>query len=354
MKPVSMQDVARACGVSKNSVSLALRHSPQIPERTRRRIEKAAARLGYRKNAVVSELMARLHAGGSRRFQCTLALINANRDPEAFSTHPTIPVYVEGCQRRAAELGYELDPFWLHEPGISASRWSQIFRARGIPGAILVGLMEENRLPESFRPLTQEFPMVVTGVRTRDPSLSFACVDHHMVALRAMEKVTELGYQRPGLVLDARIDALVEHRFSAGYVTGQQTLPAKNRLRPFLSVEQARNQRSLFNRWLETQKPDVIFTLYREVKAWVEASGWRVPDDVLLVQYEWRKNCADWPGMDQHNDLAGQAAVDLLVGMIHRAERGPPPFPLATLIGPTWREGSKIAHRPSRPSFKES
>jgi len=46
--------------------------------------------------------------------------------------------------------------------------------------------------------------------------------------------------------------------------------------------------------------------------------------------------------MNQHNDLSGQAAVDMLVGMLHRGERGPPSFPIATLIGPSWIEGTKL------------
>ena len=72
----------------------------------------------------------------------------------------------------------------------------------------MVGLMDENRLPAHFEPVWTEFPLVVTGVRTRSPSLSFTCVDHHMVALRAFEKALELGCKRPSLVLDQKIDAV--------------------------------------------------------------------------------------------------------------------------------------------------
>ena len=134
MNPVSMNDVAREAGVSKNTVSLALRRDPQIPEKTRSRIARIARRMGYRRNPVVGELMARLHAGGDRRFQSTLALVNANQSRSALSHHPTIPVFVRGCRKRAAELGYQLDVFWMHEPGMTAARLIQIFRARGIPG----------------------------------------------------------------------------------------------------------------------------------------------------------------------------------------------------------------------------
>lgn len=333
-----MSDVALAAGVSKNTVSLALRGDRQIPERTRARIAGIAKRMGYRRNPVVGELMARLHAGGVRRFRSTLALINGNRSRAALSAHPTIPVYVRGCRQRASELGYGLDDFWLHDPALSPERWVQVLRARGISGGIIVGLMDENRLPATILPAIREFPFVVTGVRTREPELSFACTDHHMVAVRAFEKVLELGWRRPGLVLDPKIDALVEHRFSAGYRTGQEAVPAARRLKPFTLIEAARRDREIFRDWLRREKPDAIFCLYREVKDWIEECGWRVPENVALIQYEWREDAPDWPGMNQHNDLAGQAAVDMLVGMIHRAEKGPPPFPMATLISPTWVE----------------
>lgn len=338
MNPVSMSDVAREAGVSKNTVSLALRKDPQIPEKTRSRIAKVARRMGYRRNPVVGELMARLHSGGNRRFQSTLALINANQDRNAILHHPTIPVFVRGCRSRAEELGYNLDVFWMHEPGVPAERQIQIFRARGIPGGVIVGLLKENRIADSFLPVIEAFPFVVTGVRTREPALSFACADHHMVALRAFEKALELGFKRPGLVLDREIDALVDYRFSAGYRTGQQGLPKNMRIRPFFDVREARQNRNLFRKWLRVEMPDVIFTLYNEVRDWIEETGKHVPEDIALIQYEWRENRPECPGINQHNDLAGQAAVDMLVGALHRGERGTPPFPIATLIGPSWMD----------------
>lgn len=332
--PVSMADVALAAGVSKNTVSLALRGDPRISAPTSRRILRVSRRLGYKRNPVVGELMARLHSGGARRFQCALALINANADRRAFTRHPTIPVYVRGCRGRAAELGYRFEEFWMHDQSLAPRRMVEILKARGIPGGVIVGMMDENRIPSRFLPVIEALSFVVTGVRTRDPELSFACVDHHTVALKAFEKALESGFRRPGLVLDSRIDALVDHRFTAGYRTGQESLPRNRRLRPFLDVLEARRSRSVFREWLVSQKPDVLFTLYNEAADWVAETGLGIP----LIQYEWREKNPTLPGMDQHNDLVGKAAVDMLVGMLHRSERGVPPFPVATLISPSWRD----------------
>lgn len=335
-----MAEVARAAGVSKNAVSLALRHSPQITAATRRRIERAAERLGYRRNPVVGELMARLRQSGHPAFQATLALINANRHPRALTEHPTVPSYVAGCRRRASALGYALDTFWMHDPANSGESLVRTFEARGIRGAILVGLMDENHLPDRFRPVVARFPCVVTGVRTRDPALSFACVDHHVVALHAIERAIELGYRRPALVLDPVIDELVQGRFTAGFLIGQRSLPRANRLPP--CYHRSDEDGAAFCRWVKRARPDVIFTLYNIVRHWLEENGWNVPRDIGLIQLEWRPSHPEWAGLHQHNDLVGEAAMDMLAGMLHRGESGPPAFPRATLIGPTWMDGSTV------------
>jgi DNA-binding LacI/PurR family transcriptional regulator len=337
-----MADVAKLAGVSKNAVSLALRHDPQISVATRERIAKAAAAIGYQYHPVVGELMARLRQSQTGGSKATLALINANADPQGLKAHPTVPTYFAGCRHRARELGYSLDTFWLHDPHVRGKTLLRVLRSRGIRGVLLVGLMKVNRLPKHFLPVAEALPCVVTGVRTRKPALSFTCVDHHVLSLRAFEQVIAKGYRRPGLVLDQTIDDLVEGRFSAGYMIGQQALPASRRLRPFFRMEEAKEDPRVFTEWFEREQPDMIFTLYNVVKKWIQEMGLSVPEDIGLAQLEWRQNRPDWAGMDQHNTVCGEAAVDMLVGMIHRGESGIPAFPRATLVGSSWVEGKTL------------
>lgn len=343
MSQPTMAAVAKAAGVSKNTVSLALRGSPRISDETRHNVEQAARKLGYKLNPTVAHLMAELRQTRSPGFQATLAMINANENPDAFTNHPTIPAYVTGCRQRAEQLGYHLDEFWMHEPNMPVARWQSIFRTRGIRGIVIVGMMKQNRLPAHLAPLWEEFPSLVTGVRTREPALSFACSDHHSLALMAFEKAIAMGYKRPGLVLDGVIDELVEGRFTAGFLTGQsRLLPVKQRTRPFHKVEAARKDRTVFAKWFNETKPDVIFTLYHEVKRWIQEMGLSVPRDVGLIQYEWRSDHGTWAGMDQRNDLVGIAAVDMLVSLVHHNERGIPEHPRATLIGSQWVGGATV------------
>ncbi len=335
-----MAEVAKAVGVSKNTVSLALRGSPRVLAQTRALITQKAEEMGYRLNPTVAHLMAHLRQTRVPRYQATLAIMNAYKKPDAFTKHATIPSYVEGCRRRASQLGYQLDAFWLYEPDMSVARWRSIFLSRNIRGIIVVGLMQNNRLPAHMSQLWDEFPAVVTGVRTRAPALSFACSDHHALALEAFERAIRLGYRRPALVLDRVIDDLTEGRFTAGFLTGQSRLVSDaQKTLPFYDVAAARVDPVVFSNWVKENQPDVIFTLYHEVKRWVLDLGLRIPEDLGLIQYEWRADHADWSGMDQRNDLVGEAAVDMIISMVHHNQRGIPPQALATMIGPRWVDG---------------
>lgn len=335
----TLADIARRVGCSKYTVSLALREDRQISAATRAKVQEVATELGYRPNATVSHLMAQLRASRTTRFQAKLALINANRDEQALTKHPTIPTYVRGCESRAARTGYAFDRFWMHDPKLNAKRLARILQTRGIRGIILVGLMDSNRLPAEFASLWKAFPTVVTGVRTREPALSFCCVDHHNLALQAMERALALGYRRPGLVLDEVIDELIERRFSAGFQTGQNSLPLARRLPVFSRGVAAAKEPPEFRAWLDRHQPDVVFTLYNHVTHWIEAAGKRVPQDVGIIQLEWRDSRPDVAGMNQHNFAVGEAAVDMVISQIHNNETGVNEFPRATMIGATWVDG---------------
>jgi LacI family transcriptional regulator len=339
---VNMSDIAKALGVSKNTVSLALRHDPQIPQSTRERVSRVADEMGYRANPVVSELMVRLRASQSERFKAKLAILNANNAKDALKSHPTLPEYVKGCNRRAEKLGYSIDEFWLYESGLTTERLRDILLSRGIRGIIIVGLMKTNVLPDRFSALWQEFPSVVTGVRTHHPTFSFCCVDHYSLAMEAVSKAIELGYKRPGMVLDPKIHSLVDGRFASGFHHGMESKLGKSEDCVLFDEQTSSRPSPLFTNWLKTRRPDVVLTLYNQPLHWLEQLGYSIPEHIGVIQMEWRSTRPHIAGMHQHNDLTGEAAVDTLINQIHNNERGVPGNPRATLIAATWKPGATI------------
>ena len=57
---VTVRDIARECGVSATTVSLALRNHPRISKKTKEKVQAAARRMNYTGNPLVSALMTRL------------------------------------------------------------------------------------------------------------------------------------------------------------------------------------------------------------------------------------------------------------------------------------------------------
>ena len=324
------------------AVSFALRGDSQVSIQTQKRVKKIAERLGYQKNPIVAELMVRLRTSTENRYQATLGLINVNEDQNAFARHPTLPTYVRGIRAAAKRQGYTLDSFWLGDPEFTPERFIRILKTRNIRGLLLVGLMNKNRLPLGYRKIWENFSCVVTGVRTHEPTLSFACVDHHAVAMLAFEKALEQGYSRPALVLDDVIDTLIERRFSAGVLVAQSRILQKNRIPAFFKVREADQDPKIFEEWMKQHQPDCIITLYHRIRGWLEKMRYRIPDEIGLIQLEWREDHSDWAGIHQHNDQVGAAAVSMLIQQIHEDRKGIQEYPAATLIQGSWKSGKTV------------
>jgi LacI family transcriptional regulator len=93
---------------------------------------------------------------------------------------------------------------------------------------------------------------------------------------------------------------------------------------------------------MNTHRPDVVFTLYNCVMHWIADMGLEVPRDVGVVQLEWRASRPEVAGMNQHNEVTGAAAVDMVINQIHNHEAGVPEFPRATIVGTTWMDGASV------------
>jgi LacI family transcriptional regulator len=339
-----MHQIAQRAGVGKATVSLALRNDPRLRPETRQRIQKLAAKMGYHSNATVSNLMALLRVSRTPKYQATLGLLNVSPDLNMLTTLCTFREWVAGASERAVQLGYGLDRFWIHEPGISPRRLAEILESRNIRGLVVAALLDRFGLPSGFDPIWKHFACVVIGVRPARPALNFCSNDQFTTAFNAVQRLWEYGYRRIGLVISPDVDGMVDRRFSAGYWAGREAAGAPAHLHvPICPFHPARAVS--FRAWYAQHKPDAILCINVEVKKWIEEMNIKVPEEVGLAHLDRNDDLPEWAGMHQNNTLIGAAGIDMLVGQLHRNEIGLPSFPKASLIESTWMDGPTIARR---------
>jgi DNA-binding LacI/PurR family transcriptional regulator len=301
--------------------------------------------MGYRTNATVANLMAQLRASRTPKYQATLGLLNVSSDPKTLTGLCTFREWAKGCQERAVQMGYGLDPFWLHEPGISPARLAKILESRNIRGLIIAALLDRSGLPEEFETIWQGFACVAVGVRPASPPLNFSSNDQYSTALHAVQRLWQYGYRRIGLVLSPEVDAMVDRRFSAGFWAGHEGLVECDRI-PTFPFHSAREMS--FRAWYAQHRPDAIVCIHDQVKKWIEEMHIKIPEEVGLAHLDRHEDLPDWSGMNQNNTLVGAAAVDMLVGQLHRNEVGLPEFPKASFIQSSWVDGPTTARHAVR------
>jgi len=334
----NMQQIADAAGVSKSAVSLALRNDPRIPESTRERIQKVAHEMGYQRNPVVDSLMTQLRAGRQPSFQANLGLINCSPNKDLKENH-TFRRLREGVFRRAEQLGYGVEEFWLQQPDMRPERLKQIIETRGIRGLVLVAALDPDTIADGYIKFWYNFACSVIGVTHLKDNLDCASNDQYLTSRNAARKVLELGYKRPIMVVPAADDVLLEDKFSAGFYSATRSLPAKDRL-PLLPIDPGAPAKAIAR--IHKLKPDVVITNKVELYDALIKEGISIPEDMGLVHLDWHDGISHLAGMRQNNRVVGSAGVDLVVGQLHKNEHGAQEFPKVVQIESVWINGGSV------------
>lgn len=343
-----MAAIAKRAGVAKSTVSMALRDDPRITADQRKRIQKVAGQMGYQTNALVARLMAELRKSRKQKYLASLAVINVwKSDAESNLGISNTKSWLLGFEERAAQLGYSIDRFWIHQPGVKPARLASILEARNIQGVIFHGVRSEDCLDKA-RTIWTRFPSVVIGAHLRTPSLSFVINDHYFSAVQACRQLAGAGYQRIGIVLDQWLDEVVEHRYVAGYLA-----MVKNTRDPVppLILEPARpgdqsaleKRKKSFFEWIRGHQPDACLCINSYLLDWIRDLGVKVPAQMgfalLDLPEEFKGRVA---GMDPRSQETAKKAVDVLVGQLHRGEFGIPEVQSGTMIENQWSPGETV------------
>jgi len=335
---VRLQDIADKAGVSKATVSLALRNHSSIPPETRARVQAVAEQLNYRPNPLVSALMThRRITQPSKPTHLTLAMIVnfTRRGPwQRYLSEDLL----SSAAARAEQLGYRLEEFWMGDLKMSAQRLSEVLYRRNIPGIIVAPLPAAHG---HLRINWPHFSAVAIGYSLLRPLLHRVTTNRFLAMRNAVRHLRRMGYKRMGLAMQLDQDARVDHQWGAAFTWEQQQTEISLHAAPFVVPSSAWNEGE-FCKWFKASSPDVVLSDDPTVVDWLRRMGKNVPADVGFAHLWNPDTSGKYAGIYHDPPAIGSVAVDFVVGMIQRNERGLPGAPQTVLMDATWQNGATL------------
>ncbi len=323
-----MARVALEAGVAKSTASLALRGSTRVDAVTAARVRDTADRLGYRIDPRVGSLMASIRKAKSIKYRERLAFVWLAAPKEVRTRDRFSSLVHAGAKRRAEELGCALEEFWLDEDGMTDGRLEKILVTRGITGVVFSTPFRT--MEAKVRWNWKNFSAVMIGNSEFDPPLHRVGEHNYRIMWVAMDRVREAGCLRPAGALfepHHRRHHAVDH---AAFIENHP-MPLRQALGMARFGLPASREETL--EWLGKIKADsLIFGMNPpdETIRWLQT----LPQLKYMVTLDVPKD--GLPCVRVHPELIAASAVDMVLGLLHRYERGVPPHPTTLMLEGEW------------------
>lgn len=329
IQPCSLSKVALEAGVAPSTASLALRGSPRVLPETIERVKAAAKRLGYSADPRVGSLMARIRMSKEIHDRERLAFVWLKASRQDVLSDRFCQATFGYAKRRAEELGWMVEEFWLHEEGMTAPRLEEILVARGITGVVFSSPLKAIKATVEWD--WSHFTAAMIGNSEFSPLVHRAAHHQYRNMWTALDKLHAAGCRRPAAVLykphHRRIHGVHQAAFITHHPVPQQAL----KLARFGLPESRKETRA----WLEKVKADgLVFGMNPSVEtlAWLRTLP-QIKSMATLDRPE-----PGLPGISTHDGRVAQNAVDLVIAQLHRNERGVPANPLSVLLEGEWED----------------
>lgn len=329
---VTMSIVARAAKVATSTVSKALRDDPTIPPERRREILRIAKTLGYRPNPMVSALMAQLHDQRRRNDPHHIGWIDLWPNEKEAARTTDFKLMLRGAEQRANELGYQIEVHHVGRDRTSAARLHQILISRSQWGLIIPPVPKEAM---SYPLDLQGLTAVTIGTSLHEPIMHRVAANLYQGGQLACRKLRESSFRRIGFVLSPSMIERVEGKWLGAFLAEQIQWPRTERLPPLFITKSNAEQ---FHHWLDRFKPDVILIAEPYVEDWLATRNTGAAKSSIAWLRMLEHKGKSIVGIDTRPEKMGAAAVELVVGQIHRNERGSPQISHALLLDGVWSE----------------
>lgn len=189
------------------------------------------------------------------------------------------------------------------------------------------------------------FSAVTFGASLAWPRLHSVSNDYYSTIQVAVRQAVKRGYSRIGFCLHKRTNDRVGGAAVGGYLAEMMRRPRLPVL-PVLILPSGSGRdpkgRAAIIQWMADHRPDAVISSINPLLDWiVEFTGLTVPDELGTISLNSAMGDRQ-SGIDQNLHHVGRAALEMLVEMINRGERGIPPLQHRMLLEGTWNEGETL------------
>jgi LacI family transcriptional regulator len=340
--------IAAMAGVSRMTVSLALRHHPRISPAVRKTVQALARQVGYRPDPEVARFMTYLRTAKPHQRGSVIGFLHCLEYESAWRHEPRFARFHASAAKRCAELGYRLEVFWMGVTGMTPQRMAGILHSRGIEGVLLTPLLHGGGYGElDFSRLA----VVAIGYSVLEPRVNRVSANHFHATSLALAQVHQHGYRNPGLCLREDVDATYGHQIAAAFRYYEYRFATGRRLWPSL-ITRTLGEREFVD-WVGRTRPDVVLGPNAEALDWLRRAGWNVPGKIGYVNLSRLDHEPECAGIALNYEGVAAAAVDLLATHVNHRQMGIPATPFSVQIEGTWVPGSTIRNISRRKAQSE-
>lgn len=320
------------------TVSYALRNHHSIPERTAKKIQKLAEKMGYTPNPMITSLIHNLRLKRNQRQAPVIGYITSYSSSNMWWDNFSVQrAYYEGAKEQCLKLGFKFEHFKLSDYNMSGKQLSRVMRYRNVRGIVCAPVPTDSPELDIDWDL---FPCVGMGYSMPSPPIHRITVNHFQSMLVALERITSKGYERIAVITSQRISKRINNLFVAATDLFHRQIPKEHIVPVKINSIHQQTTREL-ERWVRKQQPDFIFDASDGFccRAIQNASSESVLYGFPYATTGWDPYIPDRAGINQNSFQIGQAAINALTQLIYSHTTGIPEYQSFTMINGSWMDG---------------
>lgn len=334
---VSIRDLARIAGVSRTTISLALRGSSEVSAETRERIQALAKKHDYRSHPAVNALMQQVGRRRKVHDEEIIAFIRSGSTPDEFALGPL--EILAGATEEAHRLGFRLEVFWAGPAGKHSERLARVLYQRGIRGVIW-GPMPYPHPPLSF-PWHRFVPIACT-LSTEVHRLPAVHVNHPAGMATVLAELRRRGTGSIGVLLNRDMEGRQNFGWSLG-IDLHRHRTGEKRIHTQLIAGSGLDKKETLS-WLEKKRVEVLVVMpeYCRENSWLAKAVPYASLDVASTEL------GEIGGLYQNMRHIGKLAMGSLSMRLYNDVPGLPEQASHTVAGATFSLGKSLGRFDSK------